>query len=81
MWVKMTITKALTQASQPYVFIDQIDLYDVSTSLNDTFFFSGDSITAIAYDRFDTNQPSSAELLHAPYRQRFPAMLDGRLEG
>ena len=76
-WVKMTITKGQTQASQPYVFIDQIDLYDVSTSLNDTFFFSGDSITAIAYDRCDASQPSFAELIHASFPQHFPAMLDG----
>jgi lysophospholipase L1-like esterase len=80
-WVKMTITKGQTQASQPYVFIDQIDLYDVSTSLNDTFFFSGDSITAIAFDRFDANQPSFAEIVHASYPQRFPTMLDGGLGG
>jgi len=80
-WVKMTITKGQTQVSQPYVFVDQIDLYDVSTSLNDTFFFSGDSITAIAYDRFDANQPSFAELVHASFPQHFPAMLDGGLGG
>ena len=80
-WVKMTITKGQTQVSQPYVFVDQIDLYDVSTSLNDTFFFSGDSLTAIAYDRFDANQPSFAELVHASFPQHFPTMLDGGLGG
>ena len=80
-WVKMTITKGQPQASQPYVFIDQIDLYDVSTSLADTFFFSGDSITGIAYDRFDANQPSFAELVHRSYPQHFPAILDGGLGG
>ncbi len=80
-WVKMTITKGQAQASQPYVFIDQIDLYDVSQNLNDTFFFSGDSITGIAYNRSDENQPSYAVLVHAAYAQRFPAMLDGGLGG
>ncbi len=80
-WVKMTITRGQTQASQPYVFLDQIDLYDVSQSLNDTFFFSGDSITGIAYNRSDANQPSYAELVHAASPQRFPAMLDGGLGG
>lgn len=80
-WVKMTITKGQAQASQPYIFIDQVDLYDVSQSLNDTFFFSGDSITGIAYNRSDENQPSYAELVHAAYPQRFPAMLNGGLGG
>jgi len=69
----MTITKGQTQASQPYLFIDQIDLYDVSTNLNETFFFSGDSITAIAYDHFDANQPSLVELVHAS--DQWPGLL------
>jgi hypothetical protein len=47
-----------------------------STSLNDTF-FSDVSITAIAYDRFNANQPSFAELVHVSFPQRFPAILDG----
>ncbi len=80
-WVKMTITKGQAKASQPYIFIDQVDLYDVSQSLNDTFFFSGDSITGIAYNRSDDNQPSYAELVHAAYPQRFPTTLDGGLGG
>jgi lysophospholipase L1-like esterase len=80
-WVKMTITKGQVDASQPYVFMDQVDLYDVSQSLNDTFFFSGDSITGMAYNRYDANQPSYAELVHAAYPQHFPAMLDGGLGG
>jgi lysophospholipase L1-like esterase len=80
-WVKMTVTKGQPRADQPYTTIDQIDLYDVSTNLNDTFFFSGDSLTGIAYDRFDANQPAYAELVHAAFPQRFPAMLDGGLGG
>lgn len=80
-WVKMTINKGQTQASQPYIFVDQINLYDVSSSLNDTFFFSGDSLTAIAYDRFDASQPSFADLVHASFPQHFPAMLDGGIGG
>ncbi len=80
-WVKMTITKGQAQASQQAIPIDQIDLYDVSHSLNDTFFFSGDSITGIAYNRFDEDQPSYDELVHAAYPQRFPAMLDGGMGG
>jgi len=80
-WVKMTITKGQPHPSQPYVFIDQIDLYDVSQNLNDTFFFSGDSITGMGYNRYDANQPSYAALVHAAYPQHFPAMIDGGLGG
>jgi lysophospholipase L1-like esterase len=80
-WVKMTVTQGQPQPSRPYVVIDQIDLYAVSASLDDTFFFSGDSITASAYNRSDVKQPSFAEDVFAVYPQRFPAMLDGGFGG
>ncbi|MEO6889405.1 MAG: GDSL-type esterase/lipase family protein [Ktedonobacteraceae bacterium] len=80
-WVKMTVTHGQVHASQPYIFIDEIDLYDVSQNLNDTFFFSGDSITGEAYSRSDERQPSFAEDVHASDPRRFPAMLDGGLGG
>ncbi len=80
-WVKMTVTKGQPKASQPYVTIDEIDLYDVSSSRNDTFFFCGDSITAIAYSRADDAQPSFQEDVHKAYPQHYPAMIDGGLGG
>ncbi|GAC1353803.1 MAG: hypothetical protein NVS4B12_04140 [Ktedonobacteraceae bacterium] len=80
-WVKMTVTKGQMQATQPYVFIDQVDLYAVSASLDDTYFFSGDSITGMAYNRFAENGPAYVDLVHAAFPQRFPAMLNGGLGG
>lgn len=80
-WVKMTVTKGQPQASQPYLVIHQIDIYDASTSLNDTFFFSGDSISVMAYNRFDENQPSYAEDVHKAYPRYFPVTLDGGFGG
>lgn len=80
-WVKMTVTKGQPQASQPYLVINQIDIYDVSNSLNDTFFFSGDSITVMAYNRFDENQPSYSVDVHKAYPQYFPVTLDGGFGG
>ncbi len=82
-WVKMTVTQVQPQASQQDLAIDEIDVYDVSNSANldDTFFFLGDSITTIAFNRFNENQPSFAEDVHAAFPQRFPAMLDGGIGG
>jgi acyl-CoA thioesterase-1 len=80
-WVKMTATKGQEKASQPYIRIDEIDLFDVSASLDQTFFFSGDSITGMAYTRFDANQPSFPELVHQSYPQYYPAMLNGGMGG
>lgn len=82
-WVKMTVTQVQPKNSQQDFAIDEIDVYDVSTSTNlaDTFFFGGASITTTAFNRFDENQPSFAEDVHAAFPQRFPAMLDGGVGG
>lgn len=76
-WIKMTVSAPMPHASAPNVTIDEVDVYDASAGANDTFFFAGDSITAMAYDRTEKHQPSFAELAHAAYPRRFPAMLDG----
>lgn len=78
-WVKMTVTKGQSQASQPYLTIDQIDVYDASSSasLNDTYFFSGDALTTTAYNRFDANRPSFTDDVHAAFPKHYPVMLDG----
>ncbi len=82
-WVKMTVTKGQPQASQPYLTIDQIDVYDVSStsSLNDTYFFSGDSVTVMAYNRFDENRPSLTDDVHTAFPRHYPVMIDGGLGG
>ena len=80
-WVKMTVMSGQAQPSQPYIRIDQIDCYDVSTNLNDTALFSGDSITAIAYSRFDGSQPTFDELMHQADPRLYPTMLDEGLGG
>jgi lysophospholipase L1-like esterase len=82
-WVKMMVTQVQPQASQKDLAIDEIDVYDVSNSanLNDTFYFLGASITTIAFNRFNENQPSFAEDVHAASPQHFPAMLDGGIGG
>jgi lysophospholipase L1-like esterase len=82
-WLKMTVTAGQPHATQPLLQIDQLDIYDASTavSLNDTFFFSGDSITAAAYDRGDNHQPSFADLVHTAQPLCFPAPIDGGLGG
>ena len=82
-WVKMTVTRGQPQATQPYLTIDQIDIYDVSSasSQDDTYFFSGDSITTMAYNRFDENRPSFTDDVHTAFPRHYPVMLDGGLGG
>jgi lysophospholipase L1-like esterase len=82
-WVKMTVTAVQPQNSQHEFMIDEIDLYDASSAatLKDSFFCLGDSITAIAFNRFDENQPALPEDVHAAYPQYFPALVDGGIGG
>lgn len=80
-WVKMTVTAGQAEPSQPYIRIDEIDLFDVTKTLDQTFFFSGDSVTGMAYTRWEDNQPSFPELFYQANDQCFPAMLNGGMGG
>jgi len=79
-WVKMVI-KSTPANSQTGVQIDEIDVHDLSAGGNDTWFFFGDSITALWADRSDdpaaTHQPSFAALVNHSGPAHFPAMIDG----
>ncbi|GHO43291.1 SGNH/GDSL hydrolase family protein [Ktedonospora formicarum] len=80
-WVKMTATKLSPLPLRNDLEIDELEAYDVSQSTNDTFIFSGDSITGMAYNRYPENQPSFSLNVHNAYSQRYPAMLDAGLGG
>ncbi|MFI5272560.1 MAG: SGNH/GDSL hydrolase family protein, partial [Ktedonobacterales bacterium] len=78
-WVKMTVTKG--QADVPDITVNKIDVYDASTSLSDTYIFSGDSISIMAFNRFDVHQPSFAQDVHSAFPHLFPATLDAGMGG
>jgi lysophospholipase L1-like esterase len=85
-WVKMVITAAAANESPNGVQIAAIDVHDLSATgaaglPDDTWFFMGDSITAFAYDRAQTHQPSFAEAVHAATPAFFPAMINGGIGG
>jgi lysophospholipase L1-like esterase len=80
-WLRMSITAAPTNISGNGVQIGEIDVHDISatgTGLpDDTWFFMGDSLTALAYDRAAAHQPSFAAGINAALPDYFPAMLNG----
>jgi len=85
-WVKMVITAAPANESGNGVQIGEIDVHDTSASApgqpEDTWFFMGDSITAFAFDRRATNQPSFAAAINtATNKTYFPAMINGGIGG
>ena len=85
-WIKMVITAAPPNEGGNGVQIGEIDVHDTSASApgrpEDTWFFMGDSITAFAFDRRASNQPSFAAAINtATNKTYFPAMINGGIGG
>jgi len=80
-WVRMTVTSAVPGPLGNMFAIDEIELHDASDGTDDSVFFLGDSITAAAFARCPANQPSFAEFVHQAAPGRFPAMIDGGVDG
>jgi len=85
-WIKMVITAAHANESGNGVQIGEIDVHDTSATApnrpEDTWFFMGDSITAFAFDRRASNQPSFATAINTATNQTyFPAMINGGIGG
>jgi acyl-CoA thioesterase-1 len=80
-WVRMVITGAPPKSPNG-VQLDEIDVYDVSAGVSDSWFFFGDSITAGTFNRTTpSHQPSFAEVVHERYPSFFPAMINGGIGG
>jgi len=77
-WVKMVVT-GVPAESPNGVQISEIDVHDASSGASDTWFFMGDSITALAFGR--AQQPSFATCVHDRHASFFPVMLDGGIGG
>jgi lysophospholipase L1-like esterase len=79
----MTVTGVQPGNSEHEFLIDEIDLFDASSTatLNDTFFCLGTSITALTFNRFNENQPALPELVHTAYPGAFPALVNGGIGG
>jgi acyl-CoA thioesterase I len=80
-WVRMVITD-VPPKSPNGVQLDEIEVFDVSDGVSDSWFFFGDSITAMTFNRTTPiHQPSFAALVHAKNDRFFPAMIDGGTGG
>jgi lysophospholipase L1-like esterase len=78
-WVRLVVTRLPDKVNQWGLFLDEIELHDLSDGGNDVWVFLGDSITAGVFDRADERRPSFAEsvaVLHPGYT---PAMLNAGL--
>ncbi|HEU5349380.1 MAG TPA: GDSL-type esterase/lipase family protein [Ktedonobacterales bacterium] len=80
-WIRMIALKGQPEASQPYMRIDEIEVFDTHNLGANTFFFSGDSITAISYNRYAENLPSFADNMQRCAPQQYPLMINGGFGG
>lgn len=80
-WIRMTILSGQAQPSQPFVRIDEFEIFDAKNLGDDTFFFSGDSITGMAFNRYPDNIPSFADDMSRCASGRYPLMINGGFGG
>ena len=80
-WIRMTVLSGQPQASQPFMRIDEIEVFNAANLGANTFYFSGDSITGMAYNRYPENTPSFAEVMQLCAPGRYPLMIDGGFGG
>lgn len=80
-WIRMTVLAPQPHPSQPYMRIDELQVFDAQQLGNNTFFFSGDSITGMSFNRYPENLPSFADDMLRCAPQRYPLMIDGGFGG
>lgn len=74
-WVRMVVT-ALPARINPWgLFLDEIDVHDLSRGGDDVWIFYGDSITSGVFDRSTPHQPSFAEAVASNHPGYHPAMI------
>ncbi len=75
-WVRLTVTALPRQVNRWGLWLDEIDVHDLSDGGDDVWVFFGDSITAGVFDRAPERQPSFAEIVARFHPGFFPAMVD-----
>lgn len=75
-WLRLTVLSPSPETNADNVRLDELDVHDISEG-TDAWFFLGDSITAMAFDRDEHHQPSFQELVHLRHPRFFPAQMNG----
>ena len=74
-WVRLVVTRLPAPVNPWGLFLDEIDVHDLSRGGDDAWLFFGDSITSSVFDRAPARQPSFAEAIAARHPGYFPAMI------
>ncbi len=75
-WLRLAVTALPEPVNQWGLWLDEIDVHDLSKGGDDVWVFLGDSITAGVFDRSPEHQPSFAEIVSRLHPGYFPAMVD-----
>ncbi|BDG07346.1 GDSL-type esterase/lipase family protein [Anaeromyxobacter paludicola] len=74
-WVRLVVTGLPARVNPWGLFLDEVDLHDLSGGGDDVWLFLGDSITAEVFDRAPAHQPSFAEAIARAHPGYHPATL------
>lgn len=74
-WVRMSVTRLSPDVFRWGLYIDEIDVHDLSRGGDDAWVFFGDSITSGVFDRAPEHQPSFAEAIARRHPGYFPATI------
>jgi lysophospholipase L1-like esterase len=74
-WVRLAVTGLSPDVFRWGLYVDEIDVFDLSRGGDDVWVFFGDSITSGVFDRAPEHQPSFAEVIAARHPGFFPATI------
>ena len=81
-WVRLVVTRLSPDVFEWGLYLDEVDLHDLSRGGGDQWVFFGDSIVSGVFDRAPEHQPSFAEAIARRHPGYFPAVVSagfGRL--
>jgi acyl-CoA thioesterase I len=74
-WVRLVVTGLSPDVFEWGLYLDEIDVHDLSGGGDDVWVFFGDSITSEVFDRAPAHQPSFAEAIATRHPGYFPATI------
>jgi acyl-CoA thioesterase I len=75
-WIRLAVTGLADPVNRWGLFLDEIDVHDLSLGGDDVWVFLGDSIGAAAFDRAPTRRPAFADAVAASHPGYAPAVTD-----
>ena len=74
-WVRMVVTNLSADVFEHGLFLDEIEVHDLSAGGDDAWVFFGDSITSSVFDRSGAHQPGFPEAIAERHPGYFPAAI------